>query len=509
MIPGFFKIALTGIVLLLTFESFAQGYEETALLFSRTNKGGSARIQALAGSQIALGGDYSSALSNPAGLGMFNRSEFTLSTGITSSSVNTSFLGNKEKDNRTVFNIPGISLVGHMPKENGRFLGGSFAITLSRTNDFNRSTLYAGDNQNNSIVDFFIEQANGATTTQFEENAYNYNTITGLAYYNYLIGPQSSHPRGGPQNQYFTYVGYPVQQEEILVKGATNQWNLSFGGNLADKFFFGGGIGMSSLQYQSQRIFSEMYDNPDTIKSMQLNENLKIRGLGVNVVLGFIARPVNFLQIGISYITPTFYNLTETYDASMSTNWNNFVYYLPPPDSPETLNDNSNKPIATDIITSDYNLRTPSKFSSGVAFISKYGFITGEIEMMNLSNARYSSDTPGISYSDNNDDIKTTYQPVINYRIGAEYRYKIFRVRGGFGIQANSYRPKFDVNNKITTLSGGVGVRTTTFYADFALVSQGTGQYYYAPYTFSDGSGPVVSLKSRVTNGMITVGFTF
>ena len=76
------RIYLTAIVLFNFAAASAQDYTESALMFARTKPAGSARILGLGGSQTALGGDYSSALSNPAGLGMFNRSEFTFSLGL-------------------------------------------------------------------------------------------------------------------------------------------------------------------------------------------------------------------------------------------------------------------------------------------------------------------------------------------------------------------------------------------------------------------------------------------
>jgi hypothetical protein len=113
------------------------------------------------------------------------------------------------------------------------FLGGSLAISLSRTNDFNRSTFYRGNNDQNSIVDYFIDDAFGSTDDQFQPNGFNYNTPTGLAYHNYLIGAQVIFFRRlGRDDEYFTDAGWPElgQQEEILVKGSTNQWNFSYGG---------------------------------------------------------------------------------------------------------------------------------------------------------------------------------------------------------------------------------------------------------------------------------------
>jgi hypothetical protein len=500
-----FRLALTAILLLNFSAVLAQDYAETALLFGRTRPAGSARIQALGGSQTALGGDYSSALSNPAGLGLFNRSEFTFSAGLTSRNTFSNYLDNRTEDNRTVFNIPGISLVWHSPKDKGGFLGGSFGVSLSRTNDFNQSTLYSGRNENNSIVDYFIDQAFGSTTTQFDEDAVNYNTPTGLAYFNFLIGAKSILPDPGPDDEYFTDVGYPDQQEEILVKGATNQWSFSYGGNVKDKFFFGAGVGISSLRYKSQKIFTEYYDNPEIIEMMQLTENLEIRGSGINATLGAIARPVDFIQVGVSYTTPTFYGITETYDAAMGSRWNNFDYYG---DGEEILGDNTNNPIETDLVTSDYNLTIPSRVSVGVALLSEFGFLSGDIELTNPAKTKYTSDTPGISYSDDNENIRSIYQPVVNYRVGAEFRYDIWRVRGGFGIQSNSYRGN-EADNTMTSLTGGAGVRLKKFYIDFALVHSASKKYGYQPYTFFDGSGPIVSLKQKITTGMITAGFTF
>jgi hypothetical protein len=505
-----FRIILTAIILHNFSDAFAQNYSETALLFSRTRPSGSARIQALGGAQIALGGDYSSALSNPAGLGMFNRSEFTISTALSSSSTFANYLGNNTDDNRTVFNIPGISFVWNMPKDDDAFIGGSFSISFSRVNDFNRAVLYSGKNENNSIVDYFIDNAFGSTTDQFDDNdGPQFNTPTGLAYFNYLIGPRSILPDPGLDDEYFTDAGYPdVQEEEILVKGASNQWTFSYGGNIQDRFFFGGGIGVASIRYKSQKIFREQYDNPDVIESMILNENLDLRGSGINLTLGAIARPVDFLQLGLSYKTPTFYTFTETYEASMNTNWNNFDYYGDGSTTDETpfLN---NESAATDIVTSDYNLTLPSKLSVGFALLSEFGLLSGDIELTNPAKAKYGSDTPGISYTPENEDIKAIYQPVINYRLGAEYRFDMYRLRAGYGVQGNTYRESLDADNTITSLSGGAGIRTKSFYIDFALVHSRSKTYPYYPYTFYDGSGPEADFKDRFTTGMITLGFTF
>lgn len=505
-----FRVSLAVIVLLNFYSTFAQDFAESALLFSRTRPGGSARIQALAGTQIALGGDYSSSGSNPAGLGMFNRNEFTISSGITSSTAHSLYLGTPSRDNRTTFNIPGISLAFNIPSNDDRLISGTVVISMTRTNDLNRAMLLRGNNiRENSIVAYFMDQADGFTTNQFFEGEYHFNTPTGLAYYNYLIGPQSSYPNDpGPNNLYFSYVGNPQQTEETVVRGATNQWNFSYGGNYMDKLFFGAGLGLASLKYDVTKDFSEQYDNRDTIRSMNLNEQFDVRGSGINLSFGAIYRILDFVQLGVAYTTPTLYNMTDTYEASMATRWNNFQYFLPSPDQPMRL---SNENASTDIITSEYNLRTPSKFSTGVAFISKFGFISADLEFTNLSNSKYSDPIQGVSYTEDNDAIRSIYKSVINYRFGAEFRYEIFRVRAGYGIQSNPYRSGFQAENKIATFSGGVGIRKSNFYIDFALVNDRVRKSYYEPYILLNpvGESPFAEMRYNRINGVITAGFTF
>ncbi|MEQ8560818.1 MAG: hypothetical protein RID18_04855, partial [Cytophagales bacterium] len=58
------------------------GYYQDALRFSSTDRGGTARLQGLAGSGVALGGDLSSVIINPAGLGFYNRSVLSITPQI-------------------------------------------------------------------------------------------------------------------------------------------------------------------------------------------------------------------------------------------------------------------------------------------------------------------------------------------------------------------------------------------------------------------------------------------
>lgn len=490
---------LIGIALVLPSLLPGQSFTETALLFSRVRPAGSARIMGMGGVQTSLGGDYSSALSNPAGLGMFNRSEFTLSPGFFSSVVDSKFLSNTTTDSKTNLHVPGFSLV-FQTEQDGRkgFLSGTFAISYNRTNNFNENFSYEGDNTTSSIIDYFIEDAFGFPDTEFNTNGALHNTVTWLGYQNYLLEEDNY-----PGDYYSVVGGFPYQSETVQYRGSQSQWNLSYGANLSDKIFLGAGIGLATIRFNSAKTFRESFEG-EPLNTILLEEELNIRGSGINATLGVIGRPLDFIQVGVSYTTPTLYSITDVYSAFMATNWNNFDYYG---DGSEILTSESEQ---TDEFVSEYSLRTPGKLSAGAAvFISNKGFISADVDVINYSAARYSSGLSGISFDGDNDNIKDSYQTTTNFRLGGEFRLDKLRFRAGGSYMPDPFRTEQNNSSReITSVSGGVGYRTQKFYIDFALVFS-KGANTYRPYRINSPDSPLVTMDNTTSFGMVTLGFPF
>lgn len=511
-------IYLTVIVLCTPGIVAAQGFVENALLFSRTRPGGSARIQSLGGAQVALGGDFSSALSNPAGLGMYNRSELTFSPAMNFYNTTAEHLGNSANDSKNVFTVPGLSYVFNSPKNSSSYKGGSFGISMSRINDFNRTLTYSGTDDVSSIVDWFIEDAYGFTPEQLpapyaSTPLLNYDYTTGQAYLTYLINTLADDPNNTTPvmpDDYTTYYSElePIpgetrtldRNEQVSVKGSQYQWSLAYGGNYNDKLFFGANIGITTLRYTFKRKYREQNfdfsDDPsyNPLDYLELEEKITIDGSGVNLALGLIYRPVDVVQLGMSFVTPTYYQLTDSYTSVVRTLWN---------DSRAFREEKSDQPLI-----SEYSLTTPMKFSLGAAvFMGGYGFITGDVEFVNYGKAKYQSDVSGISFSPENEGIKQFFTNTLNYRIGAEFRYEKLRFRAGYNIQSNPLK-NTGADMKTQTFSAGVGLRFSKFFTDLAWLTT-KGDSFYSPYIFQDGLGPLVNLKNKLNSLMVTVGFTF
>ena len=506
---NFAGLVLVGYVLFNSFAAEAQSYAESALLFSRVRPGGSARIQAMGGTQVSLGGDYSSAYSNPAGLGMYNRSEFTLTLGYNSANTSSDYLQNSIGSTQSKLIVPGISLVFHSDKNKGALISGTFGITFNRINDFNRTFEYGGSNSQSSIIDYFVDDANTTSASKGGLNGdqlfYNAstktlgplaNTPTELAYNNYLINPVSP----TDQTHYATDVlSSPVlQHEKVQTTGAQNQWNFSYGLNLSDKFFLGGGIGISSINYTSVKTYSESFPKDTLLNSLVLVENLTTKGSGINATIGAIFKPMEFFQFGFSVATPTAYLLNDAYIANMTTNWSNFPY--------GPITNLPTQPNPTDKVLTDYNLTTPWRISGGATFfIQKHGFISADVEYVNYGGNRYSSQSTGVSFDGDNADIKSFYRPVFNLRLGGEYRINKFRVRAGYNYMPDPYKSvQYNLDNNIQSLSGGAGYRAAKFFVDLTGIFT-QGKTTYGPYTTSS----LVTNQSTNTRIMMTVGFPF
>ena len=99
----------------------AQGLTDEVLIFSQSPTAGSARIQAMGFSQVALGGDLSSAFSNPAGLGFYNKSEVTFSPALNFNSTN-SYLELSKEVEELFSEISVLSEVGKIIEKFRNFL---------------------------------------------------------------------------------------------------------------------------------------------------------------------------------------------------------------------------------------------------------------------------------------------------------------------------------------------------------------------------------------------------
>ena len=114
--------------------------EVDALRYSQLNFGGTtARSAAMAGSFGALGADFSTLSTNPAGIGIYRRSEFTITPSFFNQSTTSNLNGTSLNDSKPNFSFGNVGIVfaHYDPDNKNGWKGFSFGFGYNRTNDFN------------------------------------------------------------------------------------------------------------------------------------------------------------------------------------------------------------------------------------------------------------------------------------------------------------------------------------------------------------------------------------
>jgi hypothetical protein len=482
------------------------GYFEDAYRFSKVSPAGSARFVGVGGTQWSLGGDVSNLAGNPAGLGFFRNSEVSLSLGYDLRTADASYLDQSKSFSTSDLSLPNLSFVGSNPKgplEKGAFKGGSWGFSIQRIANFSNEFGYYSDKLgNSSIIDFYLGDASGIPESQIENRG-----LTGLAYQTYQINPITVDGDGKPitnPRAYDSFVlGFPFQDENVTQEGSASQINFGYGANFHHKLFLGASLGIRSLEFSSIKQYNEEFGDQPLINS-SLKESLFINGTGVNLNLGLIYKPIDYLNLGFVLQTPTWFAMNEEYDASMTATYDN--YYFEQEDV--TL---GTETALSDVILSNYRLYTPFKVGGGATvFLGKYGFVSADVDWVDYSSAQLSS--KDFNEGPDNQVIQDLYSSTINYRFGAEAKLENWRVRVGYAHMGDPFLENSGFDQSTRQLSGGIGVQFDALRVDFSLANQNFNSLYRS-YQVLDTNGfnygPLTELKNSITSAVVTVGFNF
>ncbi|MBX9853499.1 MAG: hypothetical protein K2X86_17275 [Cytophagaceae bacterium] len=297
-----------------------------------------------------------------------------------------------------------------------------------------------------------------------------------------------------------------MQEETVLTRGAINQWNFSYGANFNDKIYIGASLGLPQLRYIAEKSYKETVINNDTLDNFRFNESLKVRGGGVNFKVGLIAKPEDWLRVGVTLQSPTFYSINEEYVYQIKAIYKNVVTSTYVLDQEE---ERTNPGVYR------YNLTTPFRASAGLAiFAGKAGFVSADIEYVPYNRAKLKESQSYLTFNNStfegdNNTIKNIYRSTYNINVGGEFRLaKIYRLRAGYSLMNDPYNDIDNVDRKTTSISGGAGVRLDKYYLDIALVNTKFNSLY-RPYALSNGIDPKVSIKNKNTSFILTTGVFF
>jgi hypothetical protein len=490
-----------------------------ALRYSWYIPGGTAREKAIGGAMGSLGGDISAVFVNPAGLGFYKTGDFVLTPAFNLLNNKADYFGHNEKDkkNNLAFGTTGFVIGGSTPREAQRNRSSAISIAINRTADFNSNILYRGINNQSSYSQKFLEEIRNNNITDANAVAQNFPFGTSLAFNTYWIDTVAGGSSGNYQFQSRAVPLLPtglIQENSVTSKGGITEFALAGAANYRDKLYVGFTLGFSLLNYERTSQFSEAdatTDPDNKFDFASISETLQTSGGGVNLKAGIIYKPTESIRLGLAIHSPTFYQLTDKYSASVTTNTENYQ-------GEQTQN--------SGIFTGGqdgqfkYWMFNPYRIIGSASYVlhevedvrKQKGFITADIEYVNYKASSFSTDPNNDDQSSRdylkslNKAIDNAYKGAVNFRVGGELKFTTIMARLGASYYGNPYKDLNGEKGNKFQASGGLGYRNKGVFVDLTYVYT-MGKDVHFPYRLQYAPFSSASIKSTGGNVIVTVGF--
>jgi len=511
--PGMKSIVFITAILLSALCSFAQEPAD-ALRYSWYIQGGTARQQAVGGAMGSLGGEISATFVNPAGLGLYRTGDFVFTPGYNFLNNKSTYFGKTEKEKKNYFNFGTTGFVIDGGNRNNRWH--AFSLAVNRTANFGNNILYRGQTNQSSYSQKFLEEIRNGNIKDANAVASNFPFGTSLAFNTYWIDTIA----GGTSGNYQFQTRAPIatgllQQNAIETKGGITEIALAGATNFNNKLLIGGTIGLPILYYKREATFIEAdaTENPNNkFDFASLTESLTTNGIGINIRAGLIYKPTEYIRLGLAVHSPTYYGLTDKYDASVTANTESY--------KGELTQRPSDIPVATPA-TFKYTLLTPYRVIASASYVlreiqdvrKQKGFLTADIEYVNYKFSSFHPDDATNTDQSTKDYLKSlnqaidkAYKGAFNFRAGGELKFTTIMVRLGAAYYGNPYKNINGEKGNRFQLSGGLGYRNKGVFVDLTYVHTITKDVHF-PYRLQYSAYSAANIKGSGGNVLLTVGF--
>ena len=446
----------------------AQETYENANLTS-TDLNGTARYVGMGGAMEALGADVSTIGSNPAGIGLFRRSQLSVSGGLLMQSNGKEY-GDGKKTNAS---FDQIGFVYTTRASRGSNLNFGFNYTKGKNFDFllNASGKLGNGSQNNqSYLKYVLGSENyGGFDVRKKDDAYigfaspqanfvswTWNQLDYL-YFNTLLPDATT---AGKFNNYLAD-SYTFDKAST---GYVGNYDFNISGSIQDQFYLGLTFGLKDVHYDSESRYNERLSNG--VGDVSVLDIRRITGTGFDITAGIIVRPIasSPFRIGAYVKTPTWYDLTTSNVTRIDRNTNT-----------GGKNDWGKVPNSY-----DYKLWTPWKFGLSLghtvgnylALGLTYEFEDHSTLDSRINDGGYYNDYYGTYYETSSADksmnkhTKQALKGVSTLKMGAEYKpTSNLALRLGY----NYISPKYnkDAQKDPTIVSPGSAYSSSTDFVNW------------------------------------------
>lgn len=547
--------SLLAIPLFSSAQSAIDGYR-----FSQPDLKGTARFMSMGGAFGALGGDISAISVNPAGLGVYRRNEASVTLNLDVQNSTSEAQGFKNSQSNTKFLFQNAGGVASWNLASSVMPNFNFAFYYNKAASFNARYSGAIPTLSNSLTNYIAGICNtegvtvGDVTTTGSFDPYNPNDggyaapwLSILGYDSYFITPTGDEDNPHWKGQWGNNTS-GTGVFDVQTSGAVNEYNIAFGGNFVNKVFWGVDFGIVDMDYAMTAVWGEQLENSvvdnhyGTSSAWTMTNRYTASGTGFNVKVGLIYRPIQEFRLGLSFASPTWYSIDESYIAGT-----NFNYGVAIPDLQQS-NAVTNGGYWG---SNSYNFRTPWRLTlSAAGVIGRKLIVSADFDWQKVNKMRFYESgggfydygfdddyypdwdwpfyapsagvqkaSPSILNTDpwyaTNNDIESYYKSTTTLRLGAEYRITPrFSVRAGYSYVSSPVRKEakdgsmmvytsgtmtnYRMDNTTNYITCGLGYNFNNFFIDGAYVHKRMSSEYHA-YTPDPVNPQIPSPSSKLT----------
>ena len=368
---------------------------------------GTARYMSMGGAFGALGGDASAIIDNPAGLGIYRKSEVSTTLNMQLQNSNSSWNDVSASNNKFSTFLNNFTCVFATPTWNSKqdnnstgLMSSNWSFSYNQLKNYDRNVSIIGGNSLSSMtgyMSYFTKNTDPYYLSKNDEynspyDNTNVSWLSILAWDTYLTDTVN----GGYKN--FLNTGETVKPSyQLSERGHINKYSIGWSGNFNNKFYLGASVDYTAINHTSTSIYEETLAS---VGNMSLMSVFSTTGAGVSLNIGAIYKPVDNLRLGFAFHSPTIYTLTDHSYSDLYSNINNYNNYSASPN--DIYYDNT------------YLLQSPMQLNASVAYVLENGILSFEYVYNNATGMKL-MDSKGISTNYDkfdNPDIKTMLNDV-------------------------------------------------------------------------------------------------
>ena len=283
------------ILLVWSLAAMAQVTPYDRLVFADQDLMGTSRYVGMGGAMAAIGGDASAAGDNPAGLGLYRRSELMVTLDYQRDVPNLGYQTGKFSCGQASWNF-----CFAYDRMKG-MVSNNVMLTYRRVKNFKRDYAMRLVDMDYSQTDVMAYKTYGLAETALQGEHAWYDSEVGwlskMGYEGYLIDPDSVEP-----GLWFpSHTGNVTGELNVQESGSIDEFAFLWGMNISNEWYIGAELGMRSLTYNKSAFYNEVFADGSRYS---LDTYIGASGVGMLSKLGLLYRPTRFLRFGASVHAP-------------------------------------------------------------------------------------------------------------------------------------------------------------------------------------------------------------